>query len=103
MADPAKILARSLVSAHFDEVGSSEMARIVEAGRGDDFPEVEIALRAVHHSLERIRLLERALDVYGDEDFWGDDNCDAALAFHDRGRFARAVLAGQDILSHTAG
>jgi hypothetical protein len=103
MAESALIRARAIVAAHLDEAGRSNEAALILRGGGDDFPEMLVAVRAVREATGTIGRLERALDAYADEDFWGDGDCHAALAFHDQGAIARATLAGQDPLALPAG
>lgn len=94
---------RAIVCAHFRERGRDDMARMITAGHGDDFPEMDVALRVAKNLSRTLERFERALAAYADEEFWGEGNCYAALAFHDQGIIARAALAGEDVLAYTAG
>jgi hypothetical protein len=96
-------LARLLAAAYLRSRRRGDEARTIKQGGGDDFPEVELALLAVRSSQETIERLERALQTYADPQFWGDGECYSSLAFHDQGNFARAALAGRDLLHYTAG
>jgi hypothetical protein len=103
MSASAIVAAREIAAEHLIESGRSGEADIVRKGGGDDFPEVQIALRAITRLAERIGRLERALDHYADEAFWGGGDCHAALAFHDSGTVARQTLDGKDPLAMPAG
>jgi hypothetical protein len=89
--------ARSIAAAYLADRGLDSQAGIVRAGGGDDFPEVEVALLAIRSMLQRLDRYGRALNVYADADFWDGEFPDAALAFHDHGMVARAVLAGREL------
>ena len=103
MASAALLQARRIVEAHLAASGQAEMAHIVACGEGDDFPEIALALRAVSQAMDLIARMTRTLGAYADHDFWGEGDCHASLAFHDRGEFARQTLAGEDPLGYTAG
>lgn len=103
MAKRFLIEARQLAAAHFEDAGRDDLARMVLIGKGDDLPELAIALRALRDLAPKIERFERALAAYADEEFWGDGECYSALAFHDQGKVARAALAGEDALAYSAG
>jgi len=101
MANPTLLKARAIVAAHLVDAGRRSDADLVLHGGGDDFPETLVALCAVRDALATLSRFERTLATYADGDFWGEGDCHAALAFHDRGAFARATLAGDDPLAAT--
>lgn len=89
--------ARALAAGYHEAHGRDDQARMIRAGGGDDFPEVQVALLAARAARPRIDLYRRALDNYADNGFWAGEFPEAALAFHDAGEIARAALAGREM------
>lgn len=87
--------ARAFAAAFLDGMRRQDLAMIVRAGEGDDFPEVMSAAalfegyagNAAHH--------EEALRLYADGGFWDEELPGGSLASHDKGQMARNVLAGR--------
>jgi hypothetical protein len=95
---PAPVVEARSVAAHFLEAhGQDAQARIVRAGAGDDFPEVQVALLTLESLTRKLERYGRALGSYAAADFWEAECPEAALAFHDRGEVARAALAGREL------
>ena len=92
--------ARTFVATFLQALRRADLAAIVEAGDGDDFPEVEIALALLREQAERRRFQEEALRQYADPGFWDEDAPDGPLAAHDRGEMAVNVLAGRPAFFH---
>lgn len=70
---------------------------IVRRGGGDDFAEVQAALKAVSAASAQVARLERALRCYADETFWEAVAHGDSLAAHDAGEIARAALSGKEM------
>ncbi|RYE96631.1 MAG: hypothetical protein EOO77_40605 [Oxalobacteraceae bacterium] len=92
-----KALASQVAARYLSDNGSVEDAYVVGSGRGDDYVEVRVALRALQDVATRLGRIERALACYADPTFWEADCADASLAFHDAGEVARAALAGKEL------
>ena len=95
-ADPARTIVAEVLRA----IGRSGDAALVEAGRADDFPEVEAVRRLLGDAAARQRRLEAGLACYADDGFWDDALSGGSLASHDRGEIARNVLAGRAVFAH---
>lgn len=88
--------ARMLAADFLRARGKGTDAEIIDAGGGDDFPEVMLARSVVISMADRVRQLERALRCYADPTFWDDDDPFASLAYHDRGEIAKDALRGRE-------
>ncbi len=97
---PATTEARRLVAALLAGQGRTDLARLVEKGDGDDFPEMITAGDLLQNLAARAARYEHALRQYADPDFWDDDMPGGALAFHDRGEIAANVLSGLPSFFH---
>jgi len=86
--------AREFAATFLDGMRRADLAAMVRAGAGDDFPEVASAMALIGEQAGRVRHYEEALQAYADREFWDDDLPGGALANHDRGQMARNVLAG---------
>lgn len=95
MTDLALSQARELAAAFFESMRRQDLALMVRAGAGDDFPEVATAAALLSDLSERAVHQEEALRAYADREFWDDDLPGGSLALHDRGQMARNVLAGK--------
>lgn len=89
--------ARRVAATHLTAIGRTDDAGIVLAGRGDDFAEVRVAVRALGEMAVRVARVEGALACYAEADFWDAECPEASLAFHDRGEIARSALAGKEL------
>jgi hypothetical protein len=100
--DPAEPLvqARTFVAAFLHALRRADLAGIVDAGGGDDFPEVQIALALLGEQAERRGYQQDALRQYADPGFWDDDTPGGSLALHDRGEMAANALAGHPAFFH---
>ena len=95
MTDAVLFQARELAAALFDSMRRQDLALMVRAGEGDDFPEVMTAAALLGDQAERLAHQEEALRAYADREFWDDDLPGGSLALHDRGQMARNALAGR--------
>lgn len=86
--------ARRFAAEFLGGIGRDDLARLVLAGEGDDFPEVIAAAALFDRQGVQLARQEQALKTYADPDFWDDDLSGGSLASHDRGEMARNVLAG---------
>lgn len=91
--------ARVAAAAWLASTGRLHDAAIVEAGGGDDFPEVRLAAFLLGRSTGDRTRLESALRCYADPEFWDADIPEATLAFYDQGEIARLALAGADLVA----
>ena len=87
-------MARALAGRYLADRGYPAEAALIDAGAGDDFAEVRLALDLLDRQDARIARYERALAAYADPDFWEGDLPGTALAESDRGDLARSALAG---------
>jgi hypothetical protein len=92
--------ARDLAAAFLNGMRRQDLAMVVLAGGGDDFPEVATALAAIEAQAARSDHQTEALRAYADASFWDDDLPGGSLALHDRGEMARNVLAGRPPFHH---
>lgn len=92
--------ARRFVAEFLHGLRRADLAAIVEAGGGDDFPEVLIAGALLQEQADRTIRQEQALRQYADPGFWEDDTPGGSLASHDRGEMAANVLAGKPAFFH---
>lgn len=92
--------ARRFVAVFFQGLRRTDLAEIVLAGGGDDFPEVQAAVALIEDDRARHAERERALRLYAGADFWDDTLPGGSLAWHDRGEMARNVLSGRDAFYH---
>lgn len=92
--------ARAFVEALFQSLRRGDLAMLVAAGEGDDFPEVRIAAGLLEDRSRRLATQENALRQYADPGFWEDDAPGGSLASHDRGEMAANVLAGRPAFFH---
>jgi hypothetical protein len=87
--------ARTFAAALLEGMRRQDLALIVRAGEGDDFPEVISAAALLEGLAANNALHEEALRLYADSDFWDDDLPGGSLASHDKGQMARNVLVGR--------
>ena len=87
--------AREFVAAFLEGMRRQDLALIVRAGEGDDFPEVISAAALLQEYAGNNAFHEEALRLYADADFWDDELPGGSLAFHDKGQMARNALAGK--------
>ena len=87
--------AREFAATFLEGMRRQDLALIVRAGEGDDFPEVISAAALLEGYAENSALHEEALRLYADGDFWDDDLPGGSLASHDKGQMARNALAGR--------
>jgi len=92
--------ARELAAAFLGGMRRQDLATLVLAGGGDDFPEVLSALALLGEQAARSERHEAALRAYADADFWDDALPGGSLASHDRGEMARNVLMGRPPFFH---
>lgn len=92
--------ARQIAASYLQESQRGFEADVVLRGGGDDFQEVQVAVRALAATASRLDLLERALHCYADEAFWDGEIAEATLSFHDQGDVARAALDGKEFYAH---
>lgn len=78
-------------------------ATMIRRGEGDDFPEVQMALRLALHRDRRMQLYEQALSFYSDADFWNEDLPGGALVHADKGLAARCALSNKPLPFETTG
>lgn len=90
--------ARSLAARALEARGLVLDARIVQAGGGDDFAEVQTARFLLADTDRHRQRLELALRFYADASHWDADLPDGSLAYFDRGELARGALEGRDQL-----
>lgn len=99
-SDITRQIARDGAMAHLRAIGRDDLAALVAAGEGDDFPEVRSAAAALRGLGDMITRYESALRQYAAADFWDDETSGGALAGHDRGEMARNVLNGRPPFFH---
>lgn len=92
--------ARRFAADYLAGVGRSDLAPLVLAGGGDDFPEVASAMDLLNRQAEQSARQQQALRAYADPGFWDDDLPGGSLASHDKGEIARNVLAGLPPFHH---
>lgn len=95
MTDAVIGQARAFAAAFLEGMRRQDLALIVRAGEGDDFPEVISAAALLEGYAGNSALQEEALRLYADVDFWDEDLPGGSLAAHDKGQMARNVLAGR--------
>ncbi len=95
MNDLVREQARAFAAAFLEGMRRQDLALIVRAGEGDDFPEVIAAAGLLEGLTTNMALHEEALRLYADSDFWDDDLPGGSLASHDKGQMARNVLVGR--------
>ena len=87
--------AREFVATFLEGMRRQDLALLVRAGQGDDFPEVAAAAALLDGQVGRIRHQEEALKAYADAEFWDEGLPGGSLASHDKGQMARNVLSGR--------
>ncbi len=92
--------ARTFAAAMFRSLRRTDLAAIVAAGEGDDFPEVSMAAALLAERADQLARQEDALRQYADPGFWEDTGPGGSLASHDRGEMARNVLSGRPAFFH---
>ena len=92
--------ARELAAAFLNGMRRQDLAALVLAGAGDDFPEVLTALALLDAQAARSERHEAALRAYADAEFWDDALPGGSLASHDKGEMARNVLMGRPPFFH---
>lgn len=95
MTDAVLNQAREFAAAFFDGMRRQDLALMVRAGQGDDFPEVITANALLVAQESRLGPHEEVLKAYADAEFWDEDFPGGSLASHDKGQMARNVLAGR--------
>ncbi|MDB5724379.1 MAG: hypothetical protein JWQ16_1133 [Novosphingobium sp.] len=102
MADATLALAqaRELAASFLSGLRRQDLAAMVLAGGGDDFPEVLTAYALFEAQAARSERHEEALNAYADAGFWDEELPGGSLASHDRGEMARNVLAGRPAFYH---
>ena len=93
-------LARDFVAGYFDALNRDDLSRMVRAGHGDDFLEVQVAADLLAAQADMITRYQDALAQYADSAFWDQTLPGGALAFHDCGEMARNVLNGRPAFFH---
>ncbi|MXO99603.1 hypothetical protein GRI97_11450 [Altererythrobacter xixiisoli] len=93
-------MARDGAIVYLRATGRDDLAALVAAGEGDDFPEVRSAAAALRGLGDVLTRYEAALRQYAEADFWDDDWPGGALARHDHGEMARNVLNGRPPFFH---
>lgn len=96
----ALVAARVLVAEMFGAMRRTDLAALVAAGEGDDFPEVVTAAALLEQYTTGAAGQVDALRHYADPDFWDEATPGGALAVHDRGEMARNVLRGRPAFFH---
>jgi len=92
--------ARELAAAFLNGMRRQDLATMVMAGGGDDFPEVLTAMALLEAQVVRSDRHEAALRAYADAEFWDDGLPGGSLASHDKGEMARNVLMGRPPFFH---
>lgn len=92
--------ARDLAAAFLNGMRRQDLATMVLAGGGDDFPEVLTAMALLEAQAARSERHEAALRAYADAEFWDDRLPGGSLASHDKGEMARNVLMGRPPFFH---
>jgi hypothetical protein len=102
MPEAASVIeqARELAAAFLNGMRRQDLAAVVLAGGGDDFPEVLTALALLGDQAARSERQEAALRAYADADFWDEALPSGSLASHDKGEMARNVLMGRPPFFH---
>lgn len=100
MAGEALGNAREFAATFLDGMRRSDLAAMIRAGAGDDFPEVQLAEALLQGHVDRVDRLEQALRLYADADFWDEETSGGSLASHDRGTMAINALAGRPAFYH---
>lgn len=93
-------LARDFVVKYFVAIDRQDLARLVDQGDGDDFPELQAAAALLSEHSALIDRLRAALVEYAAADFWDDSLPGGPLALHDAGEMARNVLSGRPHFFH---
>jgi hypothetical protein len=93
-------MARQFAARYFAALKRDDLSRLVLAGDGDDFEEVQAAREVLAGHADRLARYELALTQYAEADFWDDATPGGALAGHDGGEMARNVLAGRPAVFH---
>jgi hypothetical protein len=91
---------RAFAAEYLARLDRPDLARMVLAGQGDDFPEVIAAAALLARQAVQAERHVAALRAYADADFWDEDLPGGSLASHDRGEIARNVLAGRTPFHH---
>lgn len=99
-AGQALTAARVLVAEMLGAMRRTDLAALVAAGEGDDFPEVLTATALLEQHAAQTAAQVDALRHYADPDFWDEATPGGALAAHDRGEMARNVLRGRPPFFH---
>ena len=81
-------------------IDRQDLARLVDQGDGDDFPELQAAAALLSEHSALIDRLRAALVEYAAADFWDDSLPGGPLALHDAGEMARNVLSGRPHFFH---
>jgi hypothetical protein len=84
----------------FRSLRRNDLAALVAAGEGDDFPEVGIAAALLEDYTDLLARQSDALRHYSDPSFWDDDTPGGAGAPPARGEMARNVIAGRPAFFH---
>lgn len=92
--------AREIAASVFNATSREDLADMVLSGKGDDFPEVTAILAGLGELSARSQILEDALRVYADPEFWDDELPGGSLAHHDGGEAARNALSGRRPFFH---
>lgn len=100
IAPNSRAAARSFVAAMFRSLRRTDLAALVAAGEGDDFPEMGMAATLFEEHADQVARQSDALRQYSDPSFWDDEAPGGSLAAHDRGEMARNVLAGRPAFFH---
>lgn len=100
MAEASIEPARALAAAFLNGMRRQDLALMVLAGEGDDFPEVVTAQALLEVQATQVAHHEAALRAYAEAEFWDEALPGGSLASHDRGEMARNVLAGRPPFYH---
>lgn len=100
MSAEVLLQSREFVATFLDGMRRSDLAAMVRAGAGDDFPEVMLAQSLMQDWAARADRHQDALRQYAAADFWDDDTPGGSLALHDRGTMAINALAGKPAFYH---
>ena len=92
--------ARELAAAFLGGMRRQDLAVMVLAGGGDDFPEVLAAMALLGDQAARSERHEAALRAYAAAEFWDEALPGGSLASHDKGEMARNVLMGRPPFFH---
>ena len=86
--------AREFAAVFLDGMRRQDLALMIRAGHGDDFPEVVTAAALLDQQVAQISMHEEAIKAYADTEFWEDGLPGGSLASHDKGQMARMSLSG---------